>query len=432
MSKFQLIITVIILFLIVLAVLVLSGAIPGLPGQTSGPIATLVLWGTFPQAKMLPVTEEINSLNKTFSIKYIEKEKEAYEAELVDAIASGRGPDIFFLTQDLLLKHRGKVLEIPFAAFSERTFKDTFIDAGEMFLSENGIMAMPLLADPIVLYWNRDLFNKAGLANPPKYWDEFLNFSQLLTKNDSLGNIVESGAAMGEFSNINNAKDIFSMLILQSGNKIVTPKIFTLTFGERGNLTVEPAASALAFFASFSNPSKVSYSWNMALPNSSIMFSSGKLAMYFGFSGELKNIQQRNPHLNFDASFVPQMKDSSFQATFAVLHGLAVSKISSNGGEAVKAAFAFLNEDSWRHLQENLFLPSASRKILSGGSSDPFLSVFLKSALQARAWLEPDSAAGGRIFKDMIEAVSTGRKNISNAVSDAKQLLEAEMKKIKN
>ncbi|MFC1756890.1 extracellular solute-binding protein [Patescibacteria group bacterium] len=434
MGKFQLIATIIIIGLVVVAVLVLSGVIPGLPGVSRVVTTDLTMWGVLPKNDVRGLIGEASQSSKklvgAFNINYIEKTADVYESELVDALASGEGPDLFFLPQDMLLKHLNKVQIIPYSSFTERAFKDSLADVAEVYLLEEGVAAVPFAVDVIVMYWNKDLFNKAGLASPPRYWSEFINFSEVLTRNDSSGNILESGTALGEFSNIKNAKEIFSLLILQSGNKIIEPKSFELKFGERSGAIVDPAVSALTFYTSFSNPSKISYSWNRALPNSQEMFTSGRLAMYFGYASEIKDIQIKNPHLSFDVTTVPQVENRPIEATYGKLYAVAVSKMSSNVNSAVRASFAFLNEEGLKDFENTSLIPSVSRKLLAQGNSNPALSVFYKAALQARSWLEPDAEVASQIFRSMIESVTSGRKGVSSAISDANRLLSAELEKV--
>ena len=57
---------------------------------------------------------------------------------------------------------------------SERDFKNTYIEEGELYLAANGILGLPITVDPMVMYWNRDIFSSAAIAAPPSYWDEFL------------------------------------------------------------------------------------------------------------------------------------------------------------------------------------------------------------------------------------------------------------------
>ena len=140
---------------------------------------------------------------------------------------------------------------------------------------------------------------------------------------------------------------------------------------------------------------------------------------------------KQNPHLNFDVATVPRVKDASIQATFGNVYAWAVSKKSPYIGPSISAAFSFTGDAAMDELNQTMFLPPIKRSLINKGTKEPFLSVFYKSAVQARSWLEPDSKDVSSIFQDMIESVVYGKKNISQAVSDAKRLLEAEVRKLK-
>ena len=434
MSRFQAIFIGIIIVLVFVAFLILSGFLPGMPGLGGGSEVPLSMWGTLPKEIVQRPIDIVNKKNhKVFVLKYFEKNEATYEKELVDALASGTGPDIFLIDQNFVLKHQNKIFLFPFVSFTERKFKDTFVDEAELFLTKDGIVALPWLVDPLVLYWNKDYFGKRGVVSVPKTWDDFLDKVIVLTLRDRSGNILESGAAMGEFKNIENAKDIFSLLVLQGGTKIIDKDTLDVTFNQRGSVSSAPAESALAFYTGFSNPSKISYSWNRALPNSRDMFIAGKLAMYFGFASEYVSVSDSNPHLNFDVADVPQVKDAPLQATFGKIYGLAVSKNSSYAaGQAIAAVYGMaMSDEALGLMMENAKLPPARRDILSAGTLDSVLAVFYKGAIQAKGWLEPDSRAVSDMVEDMIDSVVSGKKNFSKAVMDMLDLLRAEIEPIK-
>lgn len=430
MSQFQIVIIGILMALALVAVLMLGGVIPGFGlGQQSGKAVDLVIWGTTPYDHLKSLISDLNENNKNlFSLGYIQKNPVTYENELIDALASGAGPDIFFLSQDLILKHKDKVFILPFESFSKRAFKDIFIEEGELYLTDKGIIAFPFLIDPMVLYWNRDLFAAAGLSQPPKFWEEFVNFSQQLTIRDEAGNIKQSGASFGEFQNVDYAKNIISFLILQTGNPIVELETLHSTLAEKGTSPLPPAESAVRFFTGFSDPSKTSYSWNRSLPSSKNAFIAGILAMYFGYASEYNDIKEKNPHLNFDVAEVPQIKEGSIRATFGRIEALAVSKSSPKIQGAFTAIVKLTEKDSISKLIQKAFLPPIRRDLLSQFPEDPAFSIFYKAAIQSRAWLEPEPKDVSEMFKTMIESVLTGKKKISEAVRDTHLKLDAMLK----
>ncbi len=433
MSKFQIIIIIIFVVVGIVAVLIFAGILPGFKKQGSGGSGIEVsIWGVFPENKIRSLISGFNDKNKnSFKINYSEKKASDYENELLNALASSQGPDIWVLTQDAVLKNKNKIYPISFESYKERDFRDNFLDSAELFLDLNNktVIGLPLAVDPLVLYWNRDLFSSAGIARPPQYWDEFLIDVQALTKRDDAGNIIQTGAALGEFTNVKNAKDILSMLILQTGNSIINKDTLEVVLGEKGDNALDPTESSIRFFNEFSNPSKTSYSWNRALPGSETMFVSGSLAMYFGYASELDDIKQKNPHLNFDIAVVPQIRDGKIRATFGKIYGLVISKNSPKIQTAFPAIAALSANDFSKSFSGVMGLGSASRNILAVGANDPILSVIYKSSVMSRAWLEPNPETVYEIFKNMVESTATSRVTLSEAVNQAKGQLE---KLIKN
>src|SRR3972149_7587935 len=296
-------------FIAVIAVLIFSGILPGYKNQGTqkGPAIPVSLWGTLPRSQINGVITAINKENKSYKIIYAEYPASSYEENVINALASSKGPDFWIISQDMILKNKDKISVIPFAYYPERNFRDDFIDISSLFLDAKtgGLTAFPFLINPMVMYWNKDLFSSSGISQPPQDWDEFAEDVKIFTEKNEAGNITQSGTALGELSNIKNGKDILSMLIIQSGNPIVKTD-------NRGNLKValdekndsgkSPAASSVKFFNDFSDPNKNVYSWNKALSTADAMFAKGALAMYFGYASELPEIKARNPHLNFDTT----------------------------------------------------------------------------------------------------------------------------------
>lgn len=429
MSKLQIIIIAVFVVAILVAVLIFSGVLPGFGGKggIGGKAPEVSVWGTFPETKIRNLISEFNNVNESsFQIKYSEKRAAQYENEIINALASGQGPDIWILTQDLVLRNKDKVYPLPLEYYKERNFRDNFIDSAELFVDRQNstITGLPLAIDPIVLFWNRDLFAAAGISQPPKYWDEFLIDVEKLVKRDEAGNIIQAGAALGEFVNLKNAKEILSMFILQTGNPIIKSNTLKVVFDKTGTSLLNPTENTIRFFNEFSNPSKSSYTWNRSLSDSDKMFMAGSLAMYFGYASEVENIKQKNPHLNFDVTQVPQIRDSKTKATFGKIYSLVVSKSSRQIQGAAGAILAMTNKDFSQKFSELLGFGSARRDVLAEEKSDPRLAIVYQSSIIAKAWLEPDPEKVSDIFKNMIESTVTGRVKISEAVRNAQNKLE--------
>lgn len=423
MSNFRIGIIAVFVIFAVIGVLAFAG-IGGI-GKGNN-IGKVEIWGTVPQEIMNALLNDINAEIDNFTgVSYTQKDESTYNDEFVEALASGTGPDLFLLPHDLIVRHQDKIIELPYKSFSEREFKNTFIEEGEMYLTNSGILGFPFTIDPLVMYWNRDIFQNVGIANPPQHWDELFILSPKITQRDPAKNITRSFVALGEFSNIENAKEILSAFIIQSGNPIIASvdgKLKSVIIDNLGFAT-SPAEAAVRFYTEFSNPVKSVYSWNRALSNSKQLFASGDLGVYFGFASELSDIIRANPNLNFDVSQLPQLRDSDTRMTYGKMSAFSVPRASRNPTGAFIAGLLLTDTINIAAFSSITGLPPVRRDLLSGEPADAFSSVFYDSALISKAWLEPDSAQTNDIFRNMVESVTSGRARLSEAIRVADEEL---------
>jgi len=333
---------------------------------------------------------------------------------------------MILLPHDLIMRFADKVVPIPYSTFSERTFKDTFVEEGELFLSPTGALALPFTIDPLVMYWNRDVFSSASLALPPKLWGEFADLAVTLTEKDTRLNITKSALAFGEFTNIVNAKEILSALIFGAGNPITSrgPEGIRTVLSDKLGATLFPAQVALDFYTQFSNPAKTVYSWNRALPSSKNFFTSGDLAIYIGFASELSDIYRKNQNLNFDVAPLPQARDARVKTTYGTMQGIAILRTSPYIADAYSVAGILVSSENLALFSEVTGLPPVLRDLLANKPTNPIQVVFYNAALQARGWLDPEPMKTSAIFKDMIESLSSGRLKTSEAVRKAHSEIE--------
>ncbi|HEY4528122.1 MAG TPA: ABC transporter substrate-binding protein, partial [Candidatus Paceibacterota bacterium] len=216
-NKVQIALIVIALAATLVAVLIFAGLIPGLGPSGQKETRQVLMWGTFPSRILQEAFQELERPPKNIEVSYEEKDPATFEAELINALARQAGPDLVIFPAEFILKHKDKLASISSDLISERLFRDTFADGTETLIRPEGIIGLPFLIDPLVLYYNRDLFRNEAVSSPPKTWDEFLVTSQKLTKLDSVGVLARSGAALGLESNVRNFKEILSLLILQTG-----------------------------------------------------------------------------------------------------------------------------------------------------------------------------------------------------------------------
>ncbi len=417
LTKFQLILTGIFGFFIVAGVIVFS-----MYRGAGGNVSNVKVWGTIEQSDFSYVVSKTElAQNKLYNVEYIEKNEETFDTDLVEAIAAGEGPDLFFLPSDKIVKTMNKAFIVPYDVFTERKFKDSFIEGTEIFMVPNGVIALPFIVDPLVMYWNRNIFNESKITVPPKYWDQFFNLASLMSIKDGSLNILRSSVALGEFANISHAKEIISSLAMQAGTPITrwnSGNIETV-LADRLNKPTIPGEAALNFYTEFSNPAKPSYSWNRSLPSSFNYFLGGDLAIYFGLASEIGSIQSKNPNLNFDIAPMPLSRESTETSVFGRFYGLAITKTSKNPNAAYNVASFLTSKEGSASFAEVLNLPPVRRDLLGERPTGAYLSVFYDSAIRARGWLDPEKEETNLIFKTMVESITSGRSRVGDAVSRA-------------
>jgi len=428
-SKFQIILLIVFGAFIVIGVLIFALYRGGGSGREK--TGSVTVWGTFSAADFNSISLRAGlDKDDTLDLTYVQKSEANFDSDFVDALAEGRGPDLILASHERILKNEKKLTLIPYQSYPERTFKDTFLEEGDLFARSGGIVALPLVVDPLVMYWNRTLFSNAGLALPPETWVQFFSLSTSLTKKDPARNISQSAIAFGEYGNINHAKEILSTLIMQAGSPIVARAgdRFSSVLDTVFDPPINPGEEALNFYAEFSNPIKSFYSWNRSLPRSLNFFLSGDLAVYFGFASELFAIQEKNPNLNFDVVLLPQSLDSPRKTTFGRLYVIAPVKNSLNSAGAFKVANVLTGREGVLAAADILKLPPARRDLLALRQTDAYLAVFYNSAIRAEGWHDPDTSATNRIFQNMIESVTSGQmktsQSLQRASSELQQLLK--------
>jgi ABC-type glycerol-3-phosphate transport system substrate-binding protein len=390
------------------------------------------MWGTLPADSFNSfVSQYFNENSLKYNLNYVQKETADFDRDLVEALASKSGPDAIILPEDLIVRYSNKVYPIPYTTLSELQFKNTFIQEGELFLKQDGIMALPFTIDPLVMYWNRDIFNNAGITKVPTTWAEISALVSKMTKKDQNKNILSSAVALGEYRNINNAKEILSAIFLQLGNPIISVDssgnyvgVFKQDFG----LNTSPASLALGFYTNFSNPSKAEYSWNRSLPNSLNAFTNGDLAIYFGFASEYLKIKEKNPNLSFAVAVMPQTAQAKVYSTFGNMLGFAILNGSSDPAGAYAVITSLTSAKAFPYWSDIFNLPSARRDILGQAEQSAVKQVFNTSAILSKGWFDPDYNQTSTIFQDMVESYTTGRESLSDVVTTASDRLDKLLK----
>ncbi len=424
---------------------------------------TLEFWGLWDNSddweeiikKFESKTYDFNGQKVKVSINYTKKDFSSYQEDLKKAKEKNNSPDIFMINNNWLEKYAADLepLEGNEAYAKEYDFIN-HADLPDIFYAktladvvyEDQLYSLPLSSDSLALFYNKDLFEKAGIAEPPKSWMEFKSDVKKLTALNNKDEIIQSGAALGTGKNVNRASDILSLLIMQGGGKVIDNNGITDINKETEVNTSDgtekrfPGKRAIEFYTEFSNPKKEIYSWDSDQENSIAAFADNKAAMMIGYSYNIKNLPAINSDLNFTVSPMPQLENST-PVNFSNVTIPAVSKSGnckvepielSGKADCAKISWSFLSfavekENSKSYLDSTEKI--AARKDLvreqieAGGKRSAFASQVESSQSYNKFDDEVDN-----ILSDMLDQINSDRENWEERVDEA----AAEIEDLKN
>ncbi len=402
-------------------------------GPNSGSNGEMALiWGTISEDLFNQVALELES-EKDLNLRYVEKNPATIEDELLRAMAEGTGPDLVLLNEKKIISNQSRLTLVPFESFPLRNFQDLFIDEASLLITKQGFVGFPFLIDPLVMYYNKDLLANAGFSKPPQVWLEVLATAPELTQKDSSFNISQSTIALGSIDNIKNAKEIYWMLVLQSGNPVIVRSSenqdrvekYTSIFTENLNYTLNPVYAATNFFTQFSNPTKTVYSWNKSLPNSQTLFTSGDLVFYIGKASERAAIQKLNPNLNFDMALVPQSQSSERKITYGEMYTFVIPKTTLNIEGSMRTIAKLTTKDFQTAYANALGVAPVRRDLLAvSDPTNPYQQIIHKSAIMAQGILEPDESKTSAIIKELVDTLVSGQYEVSEAIRRADEKIK--------
>ncbi len=411
---------------------------------------TINIWRVFDdEATFNEGMSAYRTLHPNVSFAYRELRSDEYEDELLHAFAEGNGPDIFSVHNTWIGEYLSLIqpmpasVKIPYSeirgsikketiytvkeepTISLRTLKNEYVDvvAEDVIRSyrptvkdnlQDRVFGIPLSVDTLALYYNKDLLNAAGFAEPPANWKEFQDQVTTLAHIGPNNTIFQAGAALGTANNVERATDILNLLMLQNGVSIIDDRgVANFTSKDQRELTMD----ALLFYTDFANPLKQVYTWNDEQPNSFDAFVNGKTAFFFGYSYHAPLITARSPKLNIGIAPVPQIEGGK-TVNYANYWVESVSKQTEVSDWAWDFIQFMAKNDHVSAYLAAAKKPTALRGLITSQLDDETLSVFSSQTLTAKSWYHgKDAQAVETAFSDLIESVLSG-ENIEQEITN--------------
>jgi multiple sugar transport system substrate-binding protein len=163
-----------------------------LPGQSSGPV-TLTFWNGFTASDRQFVEQIVNTFNQNHKDVQINMTIEPWDSiyqKLQAGLTTGSGPDIAGMDPSLLAQYAtsGAVQPLDDAYNQGLLDKNVIPPAFTSLATINGHMyAAPMTLTPIMFFYNKAMFQKAGISQPPATMDDMWKDAEALTTNGANG-----------------------------------------------------------------------------------------------------------------------------------------------------------------------------------------------------------------------------------------------------
>jgi multiple sugar transport system permease protein len=219
------------------------------PG-TEKVLLRLVDWASLEEMEMNRKTiAAFHTLHPEIEVEYEPNPGRQYEEKLLTSLAAGAPPDVFLLDSKLIPTFTNKRVLLDLLPFVDNLDIDTSIwfPAVRAIGERNGgLYAFPKGFTPLMIYYNKEMFRRAGvpLPTPGWTWDEYLERARALTRDtDGDGIPDEFGTAF------TNYYFYWIPWVWTAGGDVVSPE------GDRasGFLDAPAAIEALTFLIDLRN-----------------------------------------------------------------------------------------------------------------------------------------------------------------------------------
>jgi multiple sugar transport system substrate-binding protein len=347
-----------------------------------------------------------------------------YDQKVLTMIAGGTPPDIMQVAEGVhAFSDRGQLVALnDYADQVGLDLEARFGSLAQTYMRNGEVFALPDRGGAMIMYYNRNMFDAAGVAYPTEAWtwDDMLAAAQATTLSDG-DTVTQWGFAAGGWW------PWWMSFLYQNGGSILDGRTPVVNSPEN--------IEAMQFYVD------LMYKYNVAptpedYANAGLsfgqpdpLFSQGKVAFEltgFWLIGSLQNI----PELNWDIAPVWQQKQ---RATAAFGSGLAIAKDCKNQDAAFQVIEFLTSKEGQLPIVElgqdapvNLDLLN-SEAWLSGEyiNADITMSTFAESAPAIfTPPIEPEWNEIQQIFDDNLGEVWLGTRSVTDALDQIQMDLE--------
>jgi multiple sugar transport system substrate-binding protein len=385
----------------------------------------LATWVGVDEAKELQgVIDKVNQGATSFQI-VSEPAPADYYTKLQTTLAGGTAADLFWLSQEYIAGYadKGALLDI-----TDRLKADTNSPAAKLDDYFPSILAtaqykgktfgLPWVSQPVVLYYNPELFKAAGVAEPDDTWDwaKFLDSAAKLTNKEK-----------GIYGTAFNGWPPIHMFIWQAGGEVISPDLKT------SPIDGPEAIQGAKFYADIIYNEKYAPSEaTMKEQGFGEMAKAGKIAMFFGGAADDLDLAHAKDPKNalLKVALVP--KGPKGRATFAWTASMGINSKTKYPDQAYQALVALTDGiQHWKIVAPRKSLANAATIVASVPDKKDSAAAILLALADMRAFrIIPRHQEWDTIFLEQFQDPLYHKKGtIEDLAKSARATLETVMPK---
>lgn len=341
---------------------------------------TISTWaGVDEAAELQGLIDEVNAENTDFQIVHEPIPSDFY-TQVKTQLAGGTGADLYWIDQNNMALAADGV----FLPLDECLAGSEAGTAGDLSDYYPGILAvnqfdgqtygLPWIAQPVVVYYNRDLFEAAGVEEPqPGWtWDDFMEKATALTQD------TDGDGETDQWGFINNTWPPPYIFIWQAGAETIS-----------ADFTTSPIDSP-EFVEAFEFYLNTAYNPEMS-PSKEIiaeqgfgeMFKAGKIAIFMG--GAADDLD-RVEGLDVGVIHVPAHPETGSTTTFAWNASTVISANTDHPEEACQALVALTEKiHGWKIVSPRISQANAEHLVESEPRKEASAQAIIDAAQDMRA-----------------------------------------------
>lgn len=278
-----------------------------------GGTTQILFWSPFSGSDgpfMKKIVDQYNASQDQYKVNFVIQPNGEYYKQLDVALSSSKErPDLMIMHVDTVPTYvnKGQLQPLDDIAASAGINKEDYVEAPVEYATIDGKWyEIPLDIHPLVMYYNKDLFEQAGIQNPPTNREEFESAVEKLTDKDK-------GVYGYVLPTLWPQQFIFPTLVWQNGGELWNGSDVAYNSPE----AVEMVKWMRSLVDKGYSPG------NVQQDGENTLFLQGKNAIQF--NGPWMKSQFDEAGLNYGVAPVPQIGKAK-QAVFAGSHGFVIPK----------------------------------------------------------------------------------------------------------